>query len=432
MNIVRSTMCSSKDMSAHKREQLCIFLREYVCVVNKYIDVFWGNPGITNNNHLVKSVLALCGDTWLTERAKKNAARYALAKCKSTKSSFKTFQDDGLTNKTTSKKPRVKVLTAQLNMDCAVLEKAKRSTKSNKYKRKKFDAWLHLSSLGNKMNIRIPIKFHKHYYKLLKAGKRCTTFEITEKSIKISFDISTEPKLAPGGAIGLDTGLNVLAATSDGQLLGDEIKTYIERIKRCKHGSKGQLRARRALRHYIDLVCKQILAIQMLTLLTVERLEGITKNTKDPKRRLGINIRRFISAWNVSYFHNRLEEQCEWNCVSFRTVPAYYTSQTCSCCGGYKNTKRTGIVFECHDCGYTDHADLNAAKVILQRFLNGIYSNGYYSLPDKRKIGDVDKFEKIIQRAAEMQQSDLLVGMYEQHDIGTTLGSLDEHLTLIK
>jgi hypothetical protein len=47
--------------------------------------------------------------------------------------------------------------------------------------------------------------------------------------------------------------------------------------------------------------------------------------------------------------------------------------------------KREGPEFTCLTCGYEDNADITAAKILLQRFMNGKYSKGCIALPDKRK-----------------------------------------------
>lgn len=52
----------------------------------------------------------------------------------------------------------------------------------------------------------------------------------------------------------------------------------------------------------------------------------------------------------------------------FVRVPPHYTSQTCSKCGHCESGNRpTQANFICLKCGYTDHADSNAAKNILKR-----------------------------------------------------------------
>ena len=48
-------------------------------------------------------------------------------------------------------------------------------------------------------------------------------------------------------------------------------------------------------------------------------------------------------------------------------VPAAYSSQTCSSCGLSDAGSRCRERFCCKHCGYIDHADLNAAKVLKSR-----------------------------------------------------------------
>jgi putative transposase len=48
-------------------------------------------------------------------------------------------------------------------------------------------------------------------------------------------------------------------------------------------------------------------------------------------------------------------------------VPAAYSSQTCSACGAIDADSRHQERFYCMHCGYVDHADLNAAKVLKSR-----------------------------------------------------------------
>jgi hypothetical protein len=48
----------------------------------------------------------------------------------------------------------------------------------------------------------------------------------------------------------------------------------IERVKRCKHGSNGQKRARRAIKQYINESVKEIMALDP-GLIVVERLKNL-------------------------------------------------------------------------------------------------------------------------------------------------------------
>jgi IS605 OrfB family transposase len=166
-----------------------------------------------------------------------------------------------------------------------------------------------------------------------------------------------------------------LASLSTGEQLGKDIKQNIERVKRCKQGSNGKLRARRALKQRIDEVAKEVIK-KDIDLVVVESLKNLGKNSK-LKRLLSKNIRRSIGTWNWKYWLGRLEQRCEDNRVSFRSVSPYYTSQTCSCCGHVDRRNRDGEVFQCQKCGHADNADINASRNILSRFLTGKYGTCY-------------------------------------------------------
>ncbi len=57
-------------------------------------------------------------------------------------------------------------------------------------------------------------------------------------------------------------------------------------------------------------------------------------------------------------------------------VPASYTSQTCSACGHRDPASRAGIRFVCTSCGWTGHADTNAAVNILNAAGLAVYGRG--------------------------------------------------------
>jgi len=207
------------------------------------------------------------------------------------------------------------------------------------------------------------------------------SYIITDRYVQFVFETETGEKKEAKKCVGIDTGINALASTSNGKQFGNDIKSHIERIKRCKHGSNGQKKARRALKQRIDEVAKE--TIKEADLVVVEKLKNLGKNSK-AKRLLAKNIRRSIGTWNWKYWLMRLEQQAEWNRVSFRSVSPYYTSQTCPCCGHVDRKNRSGEIFQCQSCGHTDNADINAARNILERFFSGHYGAAYK--PKMRQI----------------------------------------------
>jgi transposase len=63
---------------------------------------------------------------------------------------------------------------------------------------------------------------------------------------------------------------------------------------------------------------------------------------------------------------NKLEMLSEENGILMKRVDPSYTSQTCHHCKKVEKSNRNGENYSC-DCGYTNHADINAALNIKTR-----------------------------------------------------------------
>jgi len=357
VKLIRSTKCSLKFTTQKKKDELQIILNEYSKVVNIFINYFWLNPANATKGDLLKPVVDI-PETWLSARLRKVAAREAIDMINACKLRWK-------------EKAVIPVHKGnKMYVSCTIadLTPSKESTA--------FDGWLHLASIGNKMIMDLPIKYHKHFNKYMLLGKRLNSYIITNKYVQFSFEIVTQPKRTGKDCIGIDTGINALASLNNGHQYGLDIKACIERVKRCKQNSKGQRVARLALKQRIDEIAKEIVIYESPDLIVVEKLKNMGNKSK-AKRLLAKNVRRSIGTWNWKYWLNRLEAQCELNRISFRTVAPYYTSTTCPVCGHSDRGNRSGEMFSCLGCGHKDNADINAGKNILNRFLTGQYGVCY-------------------------------------------------------
>jgi IS605 OrfB family transposase len=404
MKITRSTKCSLKDTSTKKKELLQHVLSEYGRVVNIFINYFWSN-GSVSKAELLKPIVDLPSDSWLSARLRKVAAREALDMITSVKEVHQSNKDQleltikSLKTKIKSIKPDSKENRRRLNrLSCKLRDKTNRfemfqPTKPchtgnrmnvsctiadlQESKSKEFDAWLHLTCIGNKIKLDLPIRFHDHYNRLASKGKRLNAYIITEKYVQFCFEIDTGEKKEVKKLLGIDTGINALASTSNGQQFGTDVKTLISKCKRKKWGSKGHRRASNALRQRINEVAKEI--VLSTDLVVVEKLKNMNNNSK-LKGRLSRNIRSSIGSWNYSHWLERIQLNCEMNRVSFRSVSPYYTSQTCPTCGHVDRKNRDGELFQCQECDQTGNADCIAAWNILMRFILGTYGSQYKSL----------------------------------------------------
>jgi len=402
MKIIRSSKCSVKFATDKKKKELQTILQEYGKVVNVFIDYFWDKK--IDKTQLLKPIVDIPKDTWLSARLRKVAARETLDMINSVKEVFEwnkeQIQDviDALEKKIKETKPDSKINRRKINnwykklkarkLKLSMVKPHKPKHKGNKMsvsctigelqkpkkQTREFDAWLHLASIGNKITIDVPIKFHKHYKELEQKGKRLNSYVITKDYIQFCFERETGPKKEVKNIVGIDTGINALASTSDKLQFGKDIKTLIEKSKRRKKGSKGKQRAINTIKQRINEVAKEVLKNK--DLVVVEKLSNLNNNSK-LKGRLSKNIRSSIGSWNYAYWLMRLEMNCEENRVSFRTVSPYNTSITCPVCNHASSRNRNGEVFKCQACGYTGNADINAALNIVQRFLTGKYGSCY-------------------------------------------------------
>lgn len=354
MKIIRSTKCSTKFSTKYKKSQLTLILNEYSSVVNFFINLFWVNP--IKKKDLLKDIVN-SSNSWFSHRLKKTAAREAIDMVKAAKS-------------TNQPKPFHNGKRMCVSSTIAELQQSKTNT---------FDNWLHLASIGNKISINIPIKLHKHFHKWNEKGKRLNSYIITKDYVQFCFEIETGSKKERKQTVGIDSGINALASLSTGEQLGLNIKEQIEKINRKKYGSKGQKRARKALKQMMDEVAKQIIQNENIDCLVVEKLNNLNYKSKI-KKGLGKNQRKVIGSWVWRYWLTRLQMNCEENRVFFRSVPCYNTSITCNECGHTDKRNREKDMFLCLSCGHADNADINAAKNILGLFLTGPYGAGFKPL----------------------------------------------------
>lgn len=365
MKITRSSKCSLKFSTDSKLSQLRTVLSEYGRVVNIFIDYFWTLDELPSKSKLLKPIVDIPiydeSPSWLSARLRKVAAREAIDMILSSKRRWKD-------NLKKLKKPIHKG--KRMNVSCTIADLIPSQNSTE------FDCWIHLTSIGDKVILDLPIKLHKQFNKWNELGKRLNSYIITDRYVQFSFEIETGKKKEGKKILGIDTGINALASTSSREQYGVKIKEFIERVKRCKYGSKGQQKARRALKQRIDEIAIEIVNNENPDLIVVEQLKNMGHKSK-VKRLLTKNIRRSIGIWNWRYWLMRIEQQCEINRISFRTVSPYYTSQTCPSCNHVDRRNRNGEIFKCQSCGHTDNADINAALNILNRFILGKYGSQY-------------------------------------------------------
>ncbi len=185
-----------------------------------------------------------------------------------------------------------------------------------------------------------------------------------------------EPRTQP--IIALDRGITYTLADSDGNLTPNP-KHYDKAMKRLAHaqrvvsrrkkGSKNREKAklrvmrlhrkvRRQREHFLHVESARLAKSHGVVVIEKLNVEGMARG----------NCARGIAGAGWSSFAHMLRYKLTWSGGTLVEVPAAYSSQTCSACGVVDAASRRDERFVCTGCGHVDHADLNAAKVLKQRF----------------------------------------------------------------
>jgi len=334
----RSAILSLKFATATKQDAICSLLAEYRIAVNFYIGLCWDQGGKFN-----AATLRLLVDSPLTYRYKSQALKQAMGIVVATKKAAKQR----------GKRVTMPVFAGGADLSTNFLNLS--------FTPNSFDCWARLSTLTKGKPIWIPIRKTRVFNKWADRGtliKGGTLFErFGQLYIRVSFDVPVADARKGGPVLGIDRGVNVLLATSDGQLIGENLDKHIDRIKRRQPKSKGRWRAFKARDQYVNECLKQ-LPFTSFAIFAIEMLKGIKHGRRGKLRR---STNRRFSHWTVGRMGQRIKELCDDNCVSLAQVPPAYTSRLCRKCGCCEKGNRRGTMFKCVQCGHVDHADLSAA-----------------------------------------------------------------------
>jgi putative transposase len=93
------------------------------------------------------------------------------------------------------------------------------------------------------------------------------------------------------------------------------------------------------------------------------------------KAKSGLNRAILDKTWGL--FLSFCEYKSAKNLKAVFKIPANFTSQECAVCGHIHPDNRVSqAIFRCTQCGHTDNADANAAKVIKKRAIKLILNPG--------------------------------------------------------
>ena len=199
--------------------------------------------------------------------------------------------------------------------------------------------------------------------------------------------------------IGVDLGVVRPAVTSNNRFLGKRAWKAIEgrlfHLKRAlqKKGTRSAKRHLRKVRHQQarfrrdcdHVLSKQIVqSVQPGSTIAIESLTDIRKRSKVRRK---TETSRRIHGWSFAQLRMFIEYKAEERGCMVVAVDPRHTSQMCSCCGHVaRNNRRSRGHFKCRMCGFTLHADLNAARNIAAKYHASVATGDAGGLPISQPI----------------------------------------------
>jgi len=282
--------------------------------------------------------------------------------------------------------------------------KFKRKIKKKKYSSLRYDRRT-FTIRGQQITLTGLNRRHKEilqipdYYKEIFSSWICKSATLSyingQFYINLTFETDS-PKEVKGEVVGIDRGLYNLATLSDGTNVSSSPIRNVQRkylYNRKKLQAKGTPSAKRLLkkmsgkekrfnRDVNHVITKKISHLPYSTFV-LEDLSSIRN------QRRGKKINKWISSWPFFQFETFLTYKAEGLGKDVEYVDAYYTSRECSRCGNRNRHNRRKSHFQCSVCGYTNHADINAAINIRDNYIlstteksveQGSVNNPYESL----------------------------------------------------
>lgn len=197
----------------------------------------------------------------------------------------------------------------------------------------------------------------------------------------LTYRKTTTQKKSGGRIVGIDRGIYNVTATSDGKVFSSKrirgrkrqlqhnISTLQAKVASGSRSAKRRLKAQRGKnarfsKNELDKITKQLANSEDVSTYVLEDLTGLYQQRRSK------NFNRLKNMWSPSMFEFMLEYKCESQGIGVVKVDPRYTSQTCSSCGKVEKKNRKGSVYKCCHCGYTGHADINAALNIRDKYVS--------------------------------------------------------------
>ena len=203
-----------------------------------------------------------------------------------------------------------------------------------------------------------------------------------------------EPAPSTLPVVGIDRGVTVFAALSDGTMIAPAkhgkkalkaLKRAQRKLARQRRGSKNRRKqVRRVTRLHLrmanagkDFLHKRsteiaknhgVVVLEQLEVRNMVRSAAGTPEAPGRHVRAKAGLNRSILDQGWGMFDRFLGHKPPERGGRTAHVPARNSSRECSACGHVDETSRNGVRFRCVGCGHAEHADSNASKVIKRRW----------------------------------------------------------------
>jgi len=343
--IKRSLKFSLKEANTAKKAFLDKLREDYKQVLEHFVDTGWNDkklPAYADVKNLT-----------LSSRLSRRYIGCALVQAQVIlKSCFKKLKK----NKQVSK-PSITNVSLKLDERFVKIEEGNNS----------FNYWLAVRNPYEQKWIYFPVKSYDYAEENYKNWKLSKSVELLKQDnewyVKLIFE--KEVELEEKEPKGLDIGFRKLIVSSDGEVIGREMKQIIEKIDKKKQGSKNRKQLKHYLKTEINRWLKQFINGKFSPVL--ENLKNLKKNKKDVWAK---SVNRKFNNWLYGHVLKHIKELCEVAGVQHYIVPAQNTSRTCPKCFTLDKANRFAERFKCVSCGFEADVDYVGAVNILHRFLS--------------------------------------------------------------
>jgi len=268
-----------------------------------------------------------------------------------------------------------------------------------------------LSSIKGRVKATFPIP--EYYGKYLTWELRTSTLSYNKQQDTFYLHVTIRkqaPESVGDHVLGIDRGIVNIAVTSNNHFFNSKSVKNVRAkyaFLRAKLQSKGTKSAKKLLRKvsrkeqrfvsdFNHCISKEIAAMPF-DIFAIEDLTSI----RVQNRTKGVEFTRNLNNWAFFELEQFLRYKAEALGKSVVMIDPRYTSQKCSNCGHIYRGNREGHSFHCVKCGFSLHADLNAARniAVLGKSENGSLSvNQAYVTCDEaeaRKGIDAEHSDKL-------------------------------------